>query len=82
MTRRRLVLGGILLGLSLVPWAVAAVVPFLGLPASQTAGAIGILLVGGEIVGALAVLVLGREAVARLRRRWFRRSPGNEADKT
>ena len=75
-------LGGILLGLSLVPWIVAAVVAFLGLPAAQTAGAIAILLVGGEILGALAVLVLGREAVATLRRRWLRRSLRSKAPKT
>ncbi|MFQ5416833.1 MAG: transporter suffix domain-containing protein [Myxococcota bacterium] len=79
MRRRRLIAGWVLFGLSLLPWAVAPVVPFLGMPATRTMAAIGALVVGAEVVGALAVLVLGREAYAAFRRHWLRRRPGSHS---
>ncbi len=71
--RGRLVLGCVLLGISVVPWAVAPFTPLLGLPGGQLASLIAGLLIGAEIVGAVAVAVLGREAYTRITRR-LRRS--------
>lgn len=74
--RGRIGLGCFLLGLSIVPWAVAPFTPLLGLPAAQLASVVAALLIGAEITGAVAIAVLGREAYARITRR-LRRS-GNE----
>ena len=71
--RGRLVLGGILLVLSIVPWAIAPFTALLGLPVGQLASVIAALLIGAEIIGAAAVAVLGREAYVRIRRRLRRR---------
>lgn len=68
-------LGGALFGLSLVPWGVAPVVPFLGFEPARAAALVGGLLVGAEVIGALAVAVLGRKAYQELRGRWRRRRP-------
>jgi hypothetical protein len=65
-------LGGLLFGLSLVPWLAAPVVPFLGFEPARAAVWIGGLLGGAELIGALAVAVLGREACTALRARWRR----------
>jgi hypothetical protein len=73
--RGRLVLGSALLGLSLVPWVVAPVVPFLGFEPARAAVLIGGLVGSAELIGALAVAVLGREACTALRARWRRRKP-------
>ena len=67
--RGRFVLGCVLLVISFVPWAVAAFIPLLGLPAGQLASVIAALLIGAEVIGAIAVAVLGREAYARITRR-------------
>lgn len=75
MRRSRLALGSALFGLSLVPWAVAPVVPFLGFEPAQAAALVGGLVVGAEAIGLLAVVVLGREAYDALRARWRRRRP-------
>lgn len=73
MRRSRLVLGSALFGLSLVPWALAPVVPFLGFEPAHAAALVGGLIVGAEAIGVLAVVVLGREAYDALRSRWRRR---------
>lgn len=73
MSRGRVVLGGLLFVLSLLPYALIPAVPFLGWPLGSAASAVGILVVGAEVAGALAILLLGHEAVAALRRRLVRR---------
>ncbi len=78
LKKLRLVVGVGLLILSVVPWIIAAIVPFLGSSAGSMAASIGGLLVTAEVIGAIAVVVLGREAYgairAKLRRRSLRRS--------
>lgn len=73
MRRSRLLLGSALFGLSLAPWAVAPVVPFLGFEPTRAAALVGGLILGAEAVGLLALAVLGREAYDALRARWRRR---------
>ena len=68
-------LGSALFGLSLVPWAVAPIVPFLGFEPTHAAALVGGLVVGAEAIGVLAVAVLGREAYGALRARLRRRRP-------
>ena len=72
LKKLRLAVGVGLLILSVVPWIIAAIVPFLGSSAGSMAASIGGLLVTAEVIGAIAVVVLGREAYATLRAR-FRR---------
>lgn len=79
MRRSRLVLGSALFGLSLLPWAVAPVVPFLGFEPAQAAALVGGLVVGAEAVGLIALAVLGREAYDALRARW--RSPRQQKNR-
>ena len=74
----RLAVGVGLLVLSLVPWIIAAIMPFVGSSPGTVAASIGGLIVIGEIIGAVAVVVLGREAYGTIRARLRRRSPGKE----
>lgn len=71
--RSRARLGGALLGLSFVPWGLAALAPWLERSPGRLAAWIAGLLAAGEILGAAALLVLGKEAHARILGRFRRR---------
>ncbi len=79
LARDRLILGCVLLGLSLVPWAVVPFTPLLGLPAGQLASVIAVLVIGAEIMGLIAIAVLGKEAYGHIIRR-LRRSRTSARD--
>jgi hypothetical protein len=70
------VLGSVLFVLSLVPWALAPIVPFLGLEPARAAAVVGGLVAGAEAVGLLALAVLGKETHEALRTRWRERGRG------
>ena len=80
LKRLRLTVGVSLLVLSLVPWMVAAIVPFVGSSPGTVAASIGGLIVIAEVIGAVAVIVLGQEAYgtirAKLRQRSLRKERG------
>lgn len=73
MRSGRWLLGCVLFVLSLVPWAVAPVIPFLGFETARTAALVGGLILGAEAIGLLALAVLGHEAYDALRARLRRR---------
>lgn len=73
MRRGRLALGGVLFVLSLVPWAVVPVIPFLGFETPRAATLVAGSILGAEAIGLLALVVLGREAYGGLRTRLRRR---------
>ena len=77
MSYGRFVLGCALFVLSLVPWAVAPVIPFLGFETTRAATLVASMILGAELIGVLALSVLGREAYAALRARLRRRSTGD-----
>ena len=60
--RPRILLGGGLLALSLVPWAIVPFVPLLASSTERLAVGIGGLVIVAEATGAVALLILGREA--------------------
>lgn len=74
LNRLRLVVGLALLVFSLIPWFVAAIMPFVGFSAGTAAASIGGLIVAAEVIGAVAVVVLGREALGAIRARFRPRS--------
>lgn len=55
-------IGYVLLVLSVVPWAVIALLPFLEISRGQIAAATTVLLVSGEVAFLAALTLLGKEA--------------------
>ena len=72
----RLAVGVGLLVLSLVPWIIAMIMPFLGSSPATVAASIGGLILTAEVIGAVAVVVLGHEAYGAIRGKLRRRSLG------
>ncbi len=79
--RVRLAIGVGLLILSLVPWIVAAIMPFIGSSPGTVAASIGGLIVTAEVIGAVAVVVLGQEAYGIIRGK-FRRGARQRSDES
>ena len=57
--RYRWKLGGVLLGLSCLPWVAAAMVPFVGLSAATSTAAVAGLLILAEVLFLLSVVAAG-----------------------
>ena len=77
MNRSRLVLGSVLIVLSLLPYALVPIVPFVGLSAVRATASIGIIALVAESLGLLAVVVLGTEAARAMKDRVFKRRTGD-----
>ena len=76
--RNRLKVGWTLMGLSLVPWGIAAAIPFAGLSVATAAAVVTGLLVLAEVIFALAVLVLGRTVWRKFKDRFKTAPSGKE----
>ena len=70
--RNRLKVGWTLMVLSLVPWVIAAAIPFAGLSVATAAAVVTGMLVLAEVLFALAVLVLGRTVWQKFKDRFNR----------
>lgn len=63
--------------LSLVPWGIAAAIPFAGLSVGTAAAVVTGLIVLAEVLFAVAVLVLGRTVWQKFKRR-FKTAPSGD----
>ena len=75
--RNRLKVGWTLMVLSLVPWGIAAAIPFAGLSVGTAAAVVTGLLVLAEVIFAVAVLVLGRTVWQKFKGR-FKTAPSGD----
>ena len=75
--KNRLKVGWALMVLSIVPWGIAAAVPFVGLSAGTAAAVVAGLIILAEVVFAIAILILGRTAWQKFKDR-FRKAPSGE----
>ena len=73
------VAGYIILGISMVCWALILVVPFLGFSARQIAGITTALIIAGEITFYLGIFLIGKEFLVKLKNKFkFRKSKPEE----
>ena len=75
--RNRLKVGWTLMVLSLVPWGIAAAIPFAGLSVGTAAAVVTGLIVLAEVIFAVAVLVLGRTVWQKFKER-FKTAPSGD----
>lgn len=72
--------GYIIFGISMVCWALLAVVPFMGFPAVKIAAYSTALIIAGEITFYLSIFLIGKEFLVKLKQKFRFRKKAEEKE--